>query len=50
MRFRPADHWLDSNPAIKGMMGLLQSARQPDGAYLYTMNGPVSHLQSRPGK
>ena len=50
VRFRPADHWLDLNPAIKGMMGLLQSARQADGAYLYTLNGPVSRLQSRPGK
>src|SRR5471032_429414 len=50
VRFRPADHWLDLNPAIKGMMGLLQSARQPDGAYLYTLNGPVSRMQSRPGK
>jgi type II secretion system protein N len=50
VRFRPADHWLDLNPAIKGMIGLLQSARQPDGAYLYSMNGPVSRMQSRPGK
>jgi type II secretion system protein N len=50
VRFRPSDHWLDANPAIKGMMGLLQNARQPDGAYLYTMNGPVSRMQSRPGK
>jgi type II secretion system protein N len=50
VRFRPADHWLDQNPAIKGMMGLLQNARQPDGAYLYSMNGPVSRLQPRPGK
>jgi type II secretion system protein N len=50
VHFRPSDHWLDANPMIKGMMGLLQSARQPDGGYMYTMNGPVSHLQSRPGK
>jgi type II secretion system protein N len=50
VRFRPADHWLDANPAIKGMMGLLQNARQPDGAYLYSMNGPVSRMQPRPGK
>jgi len=50
VHFRPSDHWLDANPMIKGMMGLLQSARQPDGGYTYSMNGPVSHLQSRPGK
>jgi type II secretion system protein N len=50
VRFRPADHWIDANPMIKGMMGLLQNAKQPDGAYAYSLNGPVSHLQSRPGK
>jgi type II secretion system protein N len=49
---RPSDHWLDANPAIKGMLGfpMVQQAKQPDGGYTYTMNGPVSHLQSRPGK
>jgi type II secretion system protein N len=50
VHFRPSDHWLDANPMIKGMMGLLQNAKQPDGGYTYTMNGPVSRLQSRPGK
>jgi type II secretion system protein N len=50
VRFRPAERWLGSNPAVRGMMGLISSARQSDGAYLYSMNGPVSRLQPRPGR
>jgi type II secretion system protein N len=50
VRFRPGDRWLNENPTIKGMMGLIQNARQPDGSYLFTFSGPLSRLQSRPGR
>jgi type II secretion system protein N len=50
VRFRPADRWLDANGAIKGMIGLIQNARQSDGSYLYTFSGPLSRLQPRPGR
>ena len=50
LRFRPSDRWLDQNGMIKGMMGLIQNARQGDGAYLFTFSGPLSRLQPRPGR
>src|SRR5438132_1734401 len=50
LRFRPADHWLNENSAIKGMMGLIQNARQGDGSYVFTFSGPLSRLQPRPGR
>jgi type II secretion system protein N len=50
VRLRPADHWLDANPTVKNMLGLLSNARQADGSYVYSMNGPISRLQTRPGR
>ncbi|HTO95410.1 MAG TPA: type II secretion system protein GspN [Myxococcales bacterium] len=50
LRFRPSDRWLNENAAIKGMMGLIQNARQPDGSFLFTFTGPLARLQSRPGR
>jgi type II secretion system protein N len=50
LRFRPSDRWLDANAPIKGMMGLIQNARQADGSYLFTFTGPLSRMQPRPGR
>jgi type II secretion system protein N len=50
LRFRPADRWLNENAVIKGMIGLIQNARQGDGSYLFTLSGPLSRLQPRPGR
>ncbi len=50
VRFRPSDHWLNENASIKGMLGLVQNARQPDGSYLFTFSGPLSRMQPRPGR
>jgi len=50
VRFRPAETWLTANPAIKGMIGLIQNARQPDGSYAFTFTGPLSRMQPRPGR
>lgn len=50
LRFRPADRWLDANAPIKGMMGLIQNARQADGSYLFSFTGPLSRMQPRPGR
>ena len=50
LRFRPGDRWLNENAAIKGMMGLIQNARQGDGSYVFTFTGPLSRLQARPGR
>jgi type II secretion system protein N len=50
LRFRPGDRWLNDNAAIKGMMGLIQNARQGDGSYVFTFTGPLSRLQARPGR
>src|SRR6266478_760348 len=41
VRFRAADHWLDENSVIKGMMGLIQNSRQGDGSYVFTFTGPL---------
>jgi type II secretion system protein N len=50
VRFRPTEAWLTTNPMLRGMMGLIANAKQPDGSYLYSMNGAVAHLQPRPGR
>jgi type II secretion system protein N len=50
LRFRPGDRWLNENAVIKGMIGLAQNARQPDGSYVFTFSGPLSRLQPRPGR
>ncbi len=50
VRFRPGDSWLNENAMIKGMIGLIQNARQGDGSYVFTLNGPLSRMQSRPGR
>lgn len=50
LRFRPGDRWLDANAPIKGMVGLIQNAKQADGTYAFTFTGPLSRLQPRPGR
>jgi len=50
VRFRPSERWLDQNAMIKGMMGLIQNARQGDGSYLFTFSGPLARMQPRPGR
>jgi len=50
VRFRPADRWLNDNGLIKSALGLLQNARQPDGGYVFSFSGPLSRLNSRPGR
>jgi type II secretion system protein N len=50
VRFRPADRWLNDNGLIKSALGLIAAARQPDGSYVFTFTGPLSRLNSRPGR
>lgn len=50
VRFRPGDRWLNENGLIKSALGLVQNARQPDGAYVFSFTGPLSRLNSRPGR
>jgi len=50
VRFRPSDRWLNENATLKGMLGLIQNARQGDGSYLYTFTGPLSRMTPRPGR
>ena len=50
VRFRPGDRWLNENGMIKGALGLVQNARQPDGSYVFSFTGPLSRLNSRPGR
>ncbi|MFL5311796.1 MAG: type II secretion system protein GspN [Myxococcales bacterium] len=50
VRFRPGDRWLNENGLIKSALGLVQNARQQDGAYVFSFSGPLSHLNSRPGR
>jgi type II secretion system protein N len=47
LRLRPSDRWLNQNPTVRGLLGLLQ--RQPDGSYLVPLTGPVSRLSSSIG-
>jgi type II secretion system protein N len=44
LRLRPSEKWLSTNPAMRGLLGLLP--RQPDGSYLVPLSGPLSRLQS----
>jgi len=50
VRFRPGDRWLNENGMIKGALSLVQTARQPDGNYVFSFSGPLSRLNSRPGR
>lgn len=50
VRLRPSDRWLNDNAFIKGALGLVQNARQPDGSYVFSFSGPLSRLNSRPGR
>ena len=50
VRLRPADRWLNDNGVIKGALGLVQNAKQPDGSYVFSFSGPLSRLTSRPGR
>ena len=50
VHFRPSDRWLNENAMIKGAMGLIQNARQPDGSYVFSFSGPLAHLNPRPGR
>jgi type II secretion system protein N len=44
LRLRPSDRWLNQNPALRGLLGLLQ--KQPDGSFLVPLTGPVSRLSA----
>ncbi|MFL5291760.1 MAG: type II secretion system protein GspN [Myxococcales bacterium] len=44
LRLRPSEKWLSANPALRGLLGLLQ--KQPDGSYLVPLTGPLSRLQA----
>jgi type II secretion system protein N len=44
LRVRPSDRWLNQNPALRGLLGLLQ--KQPDGSFLVPLSGPVSRLSA----
>ena len=48
LRLKPSDKWLDANPLIKSSMGFL-GPKGPDG-YVFTLSGPLSRLQPRPGR
>jgi type II secretion system protein N len=50
VRLRPTDRWLNENAVVKGALGLVQNARQPDGSYVFSFTGPLSRLNSRPGR
>jgi len=50
VRLRPNDRWLNENAFVKGALGLAQNARQSDGSYVFSFTGPLSRLNSRPGR
>jgi type II secretion system protein N len=50
VRFRPGDRWLNDNGLIKTALGLVQNAPQGDGSYVFSFTGPLSRLNSRPGR
>lgn len=50
VKFRPVEKWLNDNPMIRGSMGFVQNGKQSDGSYLFTLSGPISALQPRPGR
>ena len=50
VRFKLADAWLAANPLFRGLLSAVSNARQPDGSYAFTLTGPLSNIQSRPGR
>ena len=50
VKFRFADKWLNDNGMIKGAMGLIQNAKQPDGSYAFTFSGTLTRMTPRPGR
>ena len=48
--FKLADAWLNANPLFRGLLSAVGNARQPDGSYAFTLCGPLSNVQSRPGR
>ena len=50
VRLRPSERWLNENAFVKGALGLVQNARQPDGSYAFSFSGPLSRLTTRPGR
>ena len=50
VRLHPSDRWLNENALVKGALGLVQNARQPDGSYVFSFSGPLSRLTTRPGR
>lgn len=50
VRFKLADAWLAANPLFRGLLSAVGNARQPDGSYAFTLTGPLSNIQSRPGR
>jgi len=50
VRFRPLERWLNENGMIKGGLSLVGNARQPDGNYVFSFTGPLSRMNSRPGR
>ncbi|HWE24664.1 MAG TPA: type II secretion system protein GspN [Myxococcales bacterium] len=50
LRLRPSDRWLNENAFVKSALGLVQNARQSDGSYVFSFSGPLSRLNSRPGR
>jgi type II secretion system protein N len=50
VRFRPLERWLNDNGMIKGALSLVNQAHQPDGSYVFSFAGPLSRMNSRPGR
>ena len=50
VRFRPGERWLNENGMIRGALSLVQNARQSDGSYVFSFIGPLSRVNSRPGR
>ncbi len=49
-RFKLSEAWLNQNPIFRGLLSAIANARQPDGAYVFTLTGPLANLSSRPGR
>ena len=49
-RFKLSESWLNVNPVFRGLLTALNNARQPDGGFVFTLTGPMSNLNSRPGR
>ena len=41
---------LGSIAGVALLYELVQTAHQPDGSYVFSFTGPLSHLNSRPGR